>query len=458
MPLLVEDFAAKASLKQRCGRAGRVQAGTCYKLISKKTFLKLSGHGTPEIQRCALDHTLLSLMFIGVEEGSGNFFRTLLDPPSQDALDAAIESLQKLGALSKFIEGKVELTPLGRNLAGIPSPPIVGKLLIMGSILGCRNGALAMAAGMSAARSPFFRIEQSSQQSEEAEGNDVDTYKNKRILLARKTMAKKVGYSDHTMLAAVYLDWDSTNTYKDREKYCEVYGLSFHGMNEMRQLVRQLDSSLSVAGYVSSQGSNRFDRCWDLLRACVVAALAPSHVVKVQAPIPKSGGLPSSASLRGGVVGEPWELKFFVLAPKNISSEGELPSTNHRVYDDFVEEQVFLHPSAASFTKTRYTCPWLVYHELVQTSKKFLRDASECSAYSLLLFGGKIEVQARNDLIIVEDWINLAANARIGALIDGLRKKIDELLKRKSEKPEFDISSTAEIKLVCKLLMTDGHG
>ena len=128
MPLLLERFAAKASLKQRRGRAGRVRKGVCYKLISKGTYAKLPDHGTPEIHRCALDQTLLSLLFLGVEQGSGNFLRTLLDPPSQQALDSAILSLQKLGAVSpRSSEGKIALTPLGMHLAGIPAPPTVGK-------------------------------------------------------------------------------------------------------------------------------------------------------------------------------------------------------------------------------------------------------------------------------------------------------------------------------------------
>lgn len=127
MPLLVEKFAAKASLKQRRGRAGRVQTGTCYKLISRETYSKLPGHGEPEICRCALDQTILSLMFLGVEDGTGSFLRTLLDPPSGESIDAAIFSLKKLGAVATSSTGSSSLTPLGMHLAGIPAPPTVGK-------------------------------------------------------------------------------------------------------------------------------------------------------------------------------------------------------------------------------------------------------------------------------------------------------------------------------------------
>lgn len=127
MPLLVEHFASKSSLKQRRGRAGRVRKGKCYKLISKSNYEKLNEHTSPEITRCALDQTLLSLLFLGVEKGNGTFLRTLLDPPSRNSVDAASLSLEKIGALERLQEEELRLTPLGMHLAGIPAPPVVGK-------------------------------------------------------------------------------------------------------------------------------------------------------------------------------------------------------------------------------------------------------------------------------------------------------------------------------------------
>lgn len=128
MPLLLEQFASKASMKQRRGRAGRVREGTCYKLISRATYSSLKDHSEPEIRRVALDQTLLQLLFLGVERGSGTFMRTLLDPPSKESLNAAAFSLQKLGAVEMGRnEGDLHLTSLGAHLAGIPAPPIVGK-------------------------------------------------------------------------------------------------------------------------------------------------------------------------------------------------------------------------------------------------------------------------------------------------------------------------------------------
>lgn len=138
MPMLLDQFASKASLKQRRGRAGRVRSGKCYKLISKATFSKLNDHTAPEISRCALDQTLLSLLFLGAEDGTGRFLQRLLDPPSQASVNAATSSLQKMGALEQAEAGKLRLSPLGMHLAGIPANPSIGKCKLLYSYC-CRQ-------------------------------------------------------------------------------------------------------------------------------------------------------------------------------------------------------------------------------------------------------------------------------------------------------------------------------
>lgn len=139
MPLLIEVFASQASIKQRRGRAGRVREGKCYKLISRDTHAKLHQHSAPEITRCALDQTLLSLLFLGVETGNGTFLRTLLDPPKAQAVDAAVHSLWKIGALEKSGPEALVLTPLGMHLAGIPAPPMIGKSKLVCASHSLRN-------------------------------------------------------------------------------------------------------------------------------------------------------------------------------------------------------------------------------------------------------------------------------------------------------------------------------
>lgn len=221
MPLLLEVFASQDSLRQRRGRAGRVRPGVCYKLISKQHHSKLPAHGTPEIKRCAIEQTLLSLLFLGLEDGSGEFLRSMIDPPSNESIQSSLLCLEQLGAIERD-DGTATLCPLGRHLSGIPAPPTVAKLLIMGSLLGCRSIALAIAAGMSVGRSPFIRLNASPFQARQNNNDQVGTDKqaaNERILEARKALFKSVGNSEHCMLGKAFLSWDEAKG-AERRKYC----------------------------------------------------------------------------------------------------------------------------------------------------------------------------------------------------------------------------------------------
>ena len=305
---------------------------------------------------------------------------------------------------------------------------------------------------MSVGRSPFLRIENRFQRPDQEE--TLEDMKRKKVLQERQELFKTVGNSDHALLAAAYLQWDSCEGGGGRRKaFCDELGLSFNGMRDMKQLVRQLDSSLSSAGYLPSAETDRNANSWRTIRACAVAALSPSQIVRVQRPSTKYAETAEGAVEKDG---EARELRFYIAA--NTDDDSQQKSGIYRGYHGVAEERVFVHPSSANFATGSYSCPWLVYHELVRTSKPFLRDATECSAYALLLFGGKLEIQASNGLIVVEGWVRLAANARIGALIGGLRKRIDQLLSKKIENPNFDICGTVEMKLIRSLLVSDGLG
>ncbi|KAL7550933.1 hypothetical protein ACHAWF_014139 [Thalassiosira exigua] len=452
MPLLLERFASRDSLKQRRGRAGRVRPGTCYKLISKTTHNKLPEHGEPEIRRCALDQVILSLLFLGLENGTGNFLRLMLDPPSQKSIDSALYSLEKTGAL--YREGNLAfLTPLGSHLSGIPAPPAVGKLLVMGTLLGCRDIAVAIAAGLSAGRSPFLRINTPFKGKPQNNNNDMDQEKeisNTRILEERTALFKMVGNSDHVMRGKAFLLWKECRGASERKQFCDKMGLSFNGMREILSLTRQLDSSLTTSGFRPSNECNRNQSSWRIVRSMIVASLSPTQVVRVQRPSTKY-----TETVEGSIEkeGKAKELKFFIRGGiDNVSeSKGE-----KNISGSMNQERVFIHPSSNNFVVGSYSCPWLVYHRLVRTSKPFVSDATECNPYALLLFGGSMEVQASKGLIVLDDWIRLSANARIGSLIGGLRQKVDELLMQKVANPSLDITSASEMNLITDLLRHDG--
>lgn len=99
MPRLQESWASKDSLTQRKGRAGRVREGVSFRLIRRVTYRGLPAHGTPEIRRVPLDHLVLQIKALGVEEHPGVVLARALDPPDEEAVQDAVDALTELKAL-----------------------------------------------------------------------------------------------------------------------------------------------------------------------------------------------------------------------------------------------------------------------------------------------------------------------------------------------------------------------
>jgi len=307
----------------------------------------------------------------------------------------------------------------------------------MGCILGCRSAALAMAAGISIGRGPFLRID-TPRRGRNEDQLSMEDVKRERILGERSKYFKLVGNSDHALLAALFLKWREIDGGGGaRKNFCDSIGLSFMGMRDMLQLVNQLDGSLKASGFLATPEADRNGNSWRIIHACAVSAMAPSQLVKVRRPPAKYTDTVEGAKAKDG---EARELKFFVRT------------------DAQQEERVFIHPSSANFSNGNYSCPFLVYNQMVRTSKPFLRDVTECSAYSLLLFGGELEIRSAKGTIVVDAWAVFSANARIGSLMGGLRHRVDALLEKKVDNPSYDIATSKEMKLIVKLITTDGLG
>jgi len=192
---------------------------------------------------------------------------------------------------------------------------------------------------------------------------------------ARAKLLEQCGNSDHAMLAAAFIEWEGLPTGGgNRIKYCDKVGLSFNGMKDMLQLVNQYDSALTLAGYGKTAESDCNTSSWRVLRSCAISAMSPGQLVRIQRPSTKYANTAEGAREKDGVAKE---LSFFIRKEETHDATGRGK-----------EERVFMHPSSALFSAGNFSCPWLVYNSIVKTSKPFLRDVTECSAYALLLFGG----------------------------------------------------------------------
>lgn len=133
---------SQARCEQRAGRAGRVAPGRALRLFTKGSFLKRPGQAPPALLREDLSGIMLTLL------AGGHATRELewINPPPSSAWDQAENLLEQLGALVSGSPGSGELSPLGREMARIPTTPRLARVVLEGRKLGILREACLAAA------------------------------------------------------------------------------------------------------------------------------------------------------------------------------------------------------------------------------------------------------------------------------------------------------------------------
>lgn len=132
---------SQASARQRMGRAGRTEAGHCYRLYTEHDFRGRAPHIAPEVARLDLAQARLTLARMGVAPEDLPW----LDPPVASRWEAAHTLLQELGAL----ENGHRLTEIGKALSGWPLHPRLGRMVLAAHQGGASTLGLTAAALLS---------------------------------------------------------------------------------------------------------------------------------------------------------------------------------------------------------------------------------------------------------------------------------------------------------------------
>ncbi len=137
---------SRAGADQRRGRAGRTQAGRCFRLYSGDQYPRLQPFATAEILQADLTALALHVIRWGADHPNELEW---LDPPPAAAYAQACELLEELGAIGKNERGCHRLTSHGERLSRLPMHPRLAHMILVAGPYGRTGLACDLAALLS---------------------------------------------------------------------------------------------------------------------------------------------------------------------------------------------------------------------------------------------------------------------------------------------------------------------
>lgn len=177
---LVRVWSSKASSQQRLGRTGRVFAGLCVRMITRRFYETLQEHDPAEMLTAPLEKLYLQTKLLGYKLANSyttkmfskrareilgmepdevlsftalQLLQLSVEPPSGASITSAIEGLDAIGALSGSSED-AEITCLGHMAMHLPLDVRLSRLLYYGIAFGVPADTVILAACLSA-QDPF---------------------------------------------------------------------------------------------------------------------------------------------------------------------------------------------------------------------------------------------------------------------------------------------------------------
>jgi len=322
------------------------------------------------------------------------------------------------------------LTPLGRHLAALPCHPRLGKILILGCILGVEGPILSICAAM-ACRNPMM--------------NTQDKDKRANWQAARMELCELIGTrSDHCVWAHIMHQW-RFGEMKQRD-FCRKLGLSFERMCSCMFERKHFTEALVQVGLLPGKflWNEWYDQDrlpdWHLVRAAVAGGLFPNviHVERGQPRHQSNSPADKAKFMRYSVLQRHCTRQDNMSYPKSLN----------------------LHPSSLCFGVDQFHCPWLAFYTIQHTTKLYAYDVSEVEPFALLLFGSEPIYNSHTKQLEVGGWarFSCAGGERILPLLKAARRGVQKVLEKKLEDVHFDLKSSKELAACIQLLKTNGLG
>ncbi|OMJ29644.1 Pre-mRNA-splicing factor ATP-dependent RNA helicase-like protein cdc28 [Smittium culicis] len=312
---------SRASASQRSGRAGRVGPGKCFRLYTQHAYMnELDDNTAPEILRVNLSSVVLTLKCLGIN----NLIKfDFMDPPSPELLKLALEQLYALGALND----KGEMTKMGRRMAEFPMDPMMSRALLASEQYNCANEMATIISMLSVSGSVFYRPKDKKLFADRAHANFVIP-----------------GGGDHLALLNCYNQFVESGY---NMQWCNENFIQYRSMTRARDTRDQLIGLMERVEIYTRESDNIDGGDIGELKS---RNLNPQEISDKSEDIRKS--------LTAGF--------FFNSAKLGKSKEGY--STVKR------QHTVYIHPSSNLF-EVKPT--WILYFELVLTSKEYMRQIVE---------------------------------------------------------------------------------